>query len=53
MSEAAINATADYIKDVGQRYNDYPMMMKHVKNCVAGVVAEQMEIFGSSGKAAV
>jgi len=36
----------------GERYNDYPMMMNAVREQVAQVVAEQMEIFGSRGKAA-
>jgi fructose-bisphosphate aldolase class II len=52
MTEAAIRATADYMSTAGQRYNDYPLMMNTVKEAVARVVAEQMEIFGSRGKAA-
>jgi len=52
MSEAAIKATASYMSGVGEHYNDYPMMMNYVKDCIASVVAEQMEIFGSRGQAA-
>jgi fructose-bisphosphate aldolase class II len=52
MSEAALQATASYMSSVGENYNDYPMMMNYVRHCVANVVAEQMEIFGSRGKAA-
>jgi len=53
MSEAAMQATASYLSTAGERYNDYPMMLSQVKERVAGVVAEQMEIFGSRGRAAV
>ena len=52
MSEAAIQATTNYLGTAGSRYNDYPMMMNQVKERVANVVAEQMEIFGSQGQAA-
>jgi fructose-bisphosphate aldolase, class II len=53
MSEAAMQATASYMSTAGTRYNDYPMMLKQVKEQVADVVAEQMEIFGSRGRAAL
>lgn len=53
MSEAAIQATSDYMGSIGERYNDYPMMLNLVKERVAGVVAAQMEIFGSQGQAAI
>ncbi len=53
MSEAAMQATASYMSTVGERYNDYPLMLNQVKSRVASVVAEQMEIFGSRGQAAV
>jgi len=52
MTEAAMRATADYMSTAGKRYNDYPLMMNTVKEAVAQVVEEQMEIFGSRGKAA-
>jgi fructose-bisphosphate aldolase class II len=53
MSEAAIQATTSYLSNIGEQYNDYPLMMNYVKDCVAKVVAEQMEIFGSRGQAAI
>jgi fructose-bisphosphate aldolase, class II len=53
MSEAAMQATSTYINTAGTRYNDYPMMQNLVKERVADIVAEQMEIFGSRGQAAV
>ena len=51
MSEAAMQVTASYMLTAGERYNDYPLMLKQVKERVANVVAEQMEIFGSRGQA--
>jgi fructose-bisphosphate aldolase class II len=51
MSDAAIQATKKYLSEMSERYNDYPMMMNAVKESVAQVVAEQMEIFGSRGQA--
>ena len=51
MAQAAIQATTSYLSKVGEHYNDYPMMMNYVKECIASVVAEQMEIFGSCGQA--
>jgi len=53
MSEAAIQTTTRYLSTAGERYNDYPLMLNEVRESVAGVVAEQMEIFGSRGQAAV
>jgi len=53
MSDAAIQATTEYMGTIGDRYNDYPMMLNQVKERVAGVVAAQMEIFGSRGQAVV
>jgi fructose-bisphosphate aldolase, class II len=53
MSEAAMQATASYMSTAGERYNDYPLMLNQVKSRVASVVAEQMEIFGSRGQAAL
>lgn len=53
MSDAAIGSTKKYLAGMGERYNDYPMMMNAVKESVAHVVAEQMEIFGSVGQAGV
>jgi fructose-bisphosphate aldolase class II len=51
MSDAAIQATKQYMSDSGAKYNDYPMMMNAVKANVSKVVGEQMDIFGSTGKA--
>ncbi len=51
MSEAAIQATTSYLGSVGESYNDYPLMLNQVKERVISVVAEQMEIFGSRGRA--
>jgi fructose-bisphosphate aldolase, class II len=53
MSETAMQATASYMSTAGTRYNDYPLMLNQVKERVASVVAEQMEIFGSRGQAAI
>jgi len=52
MSDAAMKAVSEYMSTAGTRYNDYPMMLNLVKERVAGVVMEQMEIFGSKGQAA-
>lgn len=52
MSDAAIQATKVYLSGIGERYNDYPMMMNAVKESVMQVITEQMEIFGSAGQAA-
>lgn len=51
MSDAALQATKKYLSELGERYNDYPMLMNTVKASVTHVVAEQMEIFGSMGQA--
>ncbi|MBN1372259.1 MAG: ketose-bisphosphate aldolase [Anaerolineaceae bacterium] len=52
MSEAAMQAAASYMSTAGERYNDYSLMLNQVKDRVAEVVAEQIEIFGSRGQAA-
>ena len=52
MSDAAIQAAKKSLGEIGTHYNDYPMMMNAVKDSVAKVVAEQMGIFGSAGRAA-
>lgn len=51
MSEAALKATAEYMSTVGETYDDYPLMLERVKTAISNRVAEQMDIFGSSGKA--
>jgi len=53
MSDAAIQSTKKYLSEMGERYNDYPLMMNAVKESVSRVVAEQMEIFGSVGQAGI
>jgi fructose-bisphosphate aldolase class II len=53
MSDVAIQASKKHLGDIGERYNDYPMMMNAVKESVTQVVAEQMEIFGSIGQAGI
>jgi fructose-bisphosphate aldolase, class II len=52
MSDAAIQAAKKSLGEIGTRYNDYPMMMNAIKDSVAKVVAEQMDIFGSTGRVA-
>ncbi len=52
MSDAALQAIQHYMGSVGERYNDYPIMLNLVKERVAEVVAAQMEIFGSCGQVA-
>lgn len=52
MSDAAVQATKRHLSEMGERYNDYPIMMNAVKESVTQVVIEQMEIFGSTGQAA-
>jgi fructose-bisphosphate aldolase class II len=51
MSQAALDATREYLHKNSQIYNEYPLMLEQVKNRVTEVVARQMEIFGSVGKA--
>jgi fructose-bisphosphate aldolase class II len=51
MSQAAFEATQEYLSKESRIYNDYPLMLEQVKSRVAEVVAHQMEIFGSVGKA--
>jgi len=51
MSDAAIESVRKSIGDIGSRYNDYPEMINAVRRSVSEVVAGQMEIFGSAGKA--
>jgi fructose-bisphosphate aldolase class II len=48
MSMAALEATAGAITATGSLYNDYPEVLKKVKESVARVVMAQMDVFGSS-----
>jgi len=51
MSDAALQATKTYLGGMGDRYDNYALMMMSVKESVSRVVAEQMKIFGSRGQA--
>ena len=51
MAQAALAATQGYLQNEGRADNDYPLMLEQVKARVAEVVARQMEIFGSAGRA--
>ncbi|MGI9542077.1 MAG: class II fructose-bisphosphate aldolase, partial [Cyclobacteriaceae bacterium] len=51
MSQVALAATSNYIVGAGDTYDDYPLMIQKVRQAVVKVVGEQMDIFGSSGKA--
>jgi fructose-bisphosphate aldolase class II len=53
MAQAAIDTlkTAVMSKDVELKYNAYPDIMLQLQHNVSSVVAEQMNIFGSSGMA--
>ncbi len=47
MSQAALEATAQAMRNVGQTYNDYPDLISQVTRKVQGVVEQQIDIFGS------
>ena len=49
MSQAALDATTEALKSTGKSYNDYPEVLRTVKENVARVVSGQMDVFGSSG----
>jgi fructose-bisphosphate aldolase class II len=49
MSQAALEATAEALKATGKSYNDYPEVLRAVKENVSRVVSGQMDVFGSSG----
>lgn len=51
MAQGAAEATADYLKNAGGKYNDYPEMLASVKRRVTDIVRAQMALFGSEGKA--
>ena len=51
MSEVALSATKKYMLGAGETYDDYPLMLEDVKKAVTQIVSNQMDIFGSSGKA--
>jgi fructose-bisphosphate aldolase class II len=49
MALAAIEATAEALKETGKAYNDYPEVITRVKKSVAAVVRQQIDVFGSAG----
>lgn len=51
MSQVALAATSNYMAGAGDTYDDYPLMIQDVRQAVTKVVGEQMDIFGSTGKA--
>ena len=51
MAQAALAATRFCLAKDDQVYNNYPLMLAEVKSCITKTVAQQMDIFGSSGKA--
>jgi len=50
MSQAALSAIGQAVKENGHGYNDYPEINRRVKNAVRVVVEHQMRIFGSEGR---
>ncbi|MBN1302968.1 MAG: ketose 1,6-bisphosphate aldolase [Anaerolineales bacterium] len=50
MSQAAIRTAQDCLQQGDERYNDYPAMVRSVRNAVGAVVEEQMILFGSAGQ---
>ena len=51
MAQAALAATRSCLSKDDQVYNNYPLMLKEVQTSVTAIVAQQMDIFGSTGKA--
>jgi len=51
MAQAALEATEDFLEVRAGRYHDYPHLLRRVKQRVSAEVAEQMDVFGSTGKA--
>lgn len=51
MSQVALATTKTYINGAGEVYDDYVIMLQQVKDAVSQVVGQQMDIFGSTGKA--
>ncbi len=47
MSQAALEATAQAMRNVGQAYNDYPELIAQVTRKVQAVVQQQIDVFGS------
>ncbi|MDH3245379.1 MAG: ketose-bisphosphate aldolase, partial [Saprospiraceae bacterium] len=51
MASVALETSRNYLNREGESYDDYPLMLEEVKTEVSRVVRQQMDIFGSSGKA--
>ena len=51
MSQVALETTVRYMATAGEKYNDYVLMIREVKEAVTRIVGQQMDIFGSSGQA--
>ena len=47
MSQAALEATAQAMRNASQGYNDYPDLISHVARKVQAVVERQIDVFGS------
>jgi fructose-bisphosphate aldolase class II len=52
MAQAAIQATRDQLRQMGDGYHDYPELLGEVRRSIGRVVEEHIQIFGSSGRAA-
>lgn len=50
MAQGALAATQEYMDGAGETYDDYPLMIQHVREAVSKIVGEQMDIFGSTGQ---
>lgn len=50
MSQAALTATRIFLNLPEEKYHAFPQMMQGIKQSVAGIVAEQINIFGSAEK---
>jgi len=51
MSQAALAVVLEKAGSLGRTYHDFPLLMSQIKKRVAGTVAEQIDVFGSAGKA--
>ncbi len=47
LSLAALDATAQGVRNAGRGYNDYPDLIRHVTEKVQAVVEQQIDVFGS------
>ena len=51
MSQAALDAIATQIGQRDARYDSFAELLMAVERSISSVVAQQMQIFGSSGRA--